>query len=202
MYAIKAIYAILYSPQMNDLESWELVNMTAKTPLMSSLDSSVACTLCNIIYSKESTTRPEVVISTDAEKASDRVKWDYLFAVGFGESLISWLCILYTLPWASITTNNIQSGYFFSKQRLSTGLPSVPSFVHTCNRALSIWGPLPPSMALPGHKKSWNYHYTLTICYYTSQIQLEPVHSAQHSSIDLADSQGIKLMLGRPNAIL
>lgn len=42
MYAIKAIYAILFSSQVNDLESWELGNMTAKTPLMSLLDSSVA----------------------------------------------------------------------------------------------------------------------------------------------------------------
>ena len=67
-------------------------------------------TLLNVIYSKETTVTPEVVIPIDAEKAFDRVEWHYLFAVlakfGFGKSFISWIHLLYTLSCASITSNN------------------------------------------------------------------------------------------------
>lgn len=38
-------------------------------------------TLLNVIYSKETTAKSEVVISVDAEKAFDRVQCSYLFAV-------------------------------------------------------------------------------------------------------------------------
>lgn len=34
------------------------------------------CTLLNVIYSKETTVTPEVVISIDAEKVFDRVEWN------------------------------------------------------------------------------------------------------------------------------
>lgn len=38
------------------------------------------CTLMNIIYSRQTSKLPEVVISLDAEKTFDRTEWEYLFA--------------------------------------------------------------------------------------------------------------------------
>lgn len=63
-------------------------------------------TMLNVIYLKETTVTPEVVILIDAEKAFNRVEWNYLFAVsakfGFGQSFISWIRLLHTLPIALV----------------------------------------------------------------------------------------------------
>ena len=83
--------------------------------------------LFNIVHTARSG-NPEVVISLDAEKAFDRVEWNYLFCslqkFGFGEDFIAWIRLLYSSPLASVFSNSTQSSYF-PKTRLSTLPPSI-----------------------------------------------------------------------------
>uniref|UniRef100_A0A3B4C811 Reverse transcriptase domain-containing protein n=1 Tax=Pygocentrus nattereri TaxID=42514 RepID=A0A3B4C811_PYGNA len=86
--------------------------------------------LYNIIYNPSPLDKPEVVISLDAEKAFDRVEWDYLFytleAFGFGPNIISWIKILYKSPMAAVQTNNNISPYFALSRGTRQGSPLSP----------------------------------------------------------------------------
>lgn len=84
-------------------------------------------TLLNIINLKHSSQTPEVVISLDAEKVFDHVKWEYLFTVlqkfGFGDNFIKWIHLLYASPQASVHTNNNRSSYFRLGRGTRQGCP-------------------------------------------------------------------------------
>jgi len=98
--------------------------------------------LLNIIYSPASSEVPEVVISLDAEKAFDRVEWEFLFAClekfGYGPNFISWIKLLYTLPKASVVTNGKQSPYFQLSRATRQGCPISPLLFALAIEPLSI----------------------------------------------------------------
>lgn len=85
--------------------------------------------LLNILYTP-SATLPECIVSMDAEKAFDRVEWEYLFTVlekfGFGPSFINWIKLLYSSPSASVLTNGQYSRPFDLHRGTRQGCPLSP----------------------------------------------------------------------------
>lgn len=68
-----------------------------------------------------------MVISLDAEKAFDQVKWDYIFMVlqkfEYGSKLISLIRLLYSTPSACVKTNSETSPYFPLSRGTRQGCP-------------------------------------------------------------------------------
>lgn len=97
--------------------------------------------LFNIICSPSDNV-PECVVSLDAEKAFDRVEWDYLFSVlekfGFGPTFISLVKLLYTSPSASVLTNSIYSLPFGLERGTRRGCPLSPLLFDLAIEPLAI----------------------------------------------------------------
>ena len=85
--------------------------------------------LLNIIHSPPGLSE-EMILSLDAEKAFDRVEWNFLFTTikrfGFGDGFVSWIKLLYLNPLASVVTNGQQSQYFPLSRGTRQGCPLSP----------------------------------------------------------------------------
>ncbi len=81
------------------------------------------------------------VFSLDAEKAFDRLEWNYMWAVlqcfGFGEHFVSMIKTLYHSPAASVITGN----YYYPPHSFTagneTGVSTFPLIVLSISRTLS-----------------------------------------------------------------
>lgn len=98
--------------------------------------------LLNILFSPSLSKTSEMIISLDAEKAFDRVEWNYLFTVlekfGFGHNIISWIRLLYSAPSASVKTNADSSPFFSLSRGTRQGCPLSPLLFALAIEPLSI----------------------------------------------------------------
>lgn len=120
--------------------------------------------LLNIVHSSASGVVPEVVVSLDAEKAFDRIEWNYLFATlekfSFGPKFISWIRLLYTSPKASVITNKITSKVFPLSRGTRQGCPLSPLLFALAIEPLSI--KLQTSTSISGIKRN-NIEHRLSL---------------------------------------
>ncbi len=86
--------------------------------------------LLHILDFADSHPTPCAVFSLDAEKAFDRLEWNYMWAVlqcfGFGEHFVSMIKTLYNSPAASVITGNIISPSFPLQRGTRQGCPLSP----------------------------------------------------------------------------
>ncbi len=96
--------------------------------------------LLHILDFADSHPTPCAVFSLDAEKAFDRLEWNYMWAVlqcfGFGEHFVSMIKTLYHSPAASVITGNIISPSFLYSGD-ETGVSTFPLIVLSISRTLS-----------------------------------------------------------------
>ena len=83
----------------------------------------------NILHLEEG--RPDMaILSLDAEKAFDRVKWPYLFDLpprfGLGENIIKWIKLLYNSTSPEVLTNSFTSKPFNLSRGTRQGCPLSP----------------------------------------------------------------------------
>lgn len=69
-------------------------------------------------------------MSLDAEKAFDRIEWNYLFETlkrfGLGTKYLNWFKLIYNEPIAQVITNNNISKLFNLARGTRQGCPSSP----------------------------------------------------------------------------
>nr|XP_057934911.1 F-box only protein 8 isoform X1 [Doryrhamphus excisus] len=138
----------------------------------------------SIIHNLETT-----IVSLDAEKAFDRVNWKFLFATlqkfGFGESFRTWIQILYSIPKASVRTNNLISPEFTLQRGTRQGCPLSPSLF-----AIFI-EPLAAAIRQHGNIKgiqTTNVHHKISLYADDVLLFLKNSHFSLHQAITLINN--------------
>lgn len=84
----------------------------------------------NLIHFSRNSETKGLLLSTDAEKAFNRVSWDYIMTtcshIGLNESMLSWTSALYRNPQAKIKVNNILSDPIKIHNGTRQGCPLSP----------------------------------------------------------------------------
>lgn len=83
--------------------------------------------LINVMWTVRNNNSPIVAVSLDTEKAFDCVEWHYLFqmleTLGFGQTFLKWVKLLYNAPQAAVQTNGVASSYFRLGRGTQQGSP-------------------------------------------------------------------------------
>lgn len=84
----------------------------------------------NVINEINNYRKPSLLLSLDAEKAFDRVEWDFLFSVlkkfKVGNNFIDWIRSIYNSPKAAVITNGYCSKSFALARGTRQGCPLSP----------------------------------------------------------------------------
>ena len=84
----------------------------------------------NLLYTSTRTKTPSIFLSTDAEKAFDRVGWAFMFAtlrhVGLGRKMMHWILATYASPAARVRANGVTSDPFQITNGTRQGCPLSP----------------------------------------------------------------------------
>lgn len=83
--------------------------------------------LINVMWTVRNNNSPIAAVSLDAEKAFACVEWCYLFqmleTLGFGQTFLKWVKLLYNAPQAAVQTNGVASSYFRLGRGTQQGSP-------------------------------------------------------------------------------